>query len=112
MIKTIFAKAGLSPEVMHPYASLLLYLSYKMRCKYFHAEKALPLICFVNEHPLPVLRVLNVILEDYLDENLHRWFDDDLFKASILPAIISLAENCVCNKKHLVSCVIDGIDKA
>ena len=111
-IKAIFVKAGLSRGVIHPYTALLLFMSYKIRCKYFHAEKALPLICFINEHPLPVLRVLNVILENYLDENLYRWFDNDFFEASILPEITVLAENCVCNKnQQLISCVVDGIDR-
>ncbi len=90
-----------------------IFMSYKMRCKYYHAEKALPLICFVDEHPLPVLRVLNVILEHYLDENLYRWFDNSILQASILPKISVLAENCVCDKqKHLISCVVDGINRA
>lgn len=112
-INTAFENASLKPGAMHPYAALLLFMSYKMRCKYFHAEKALPLICFVNEHPLPVLRVLNVILEQYLDENMYKWFDSDIYGASILPQISVLAENCVCNKQsHLISCVVDGIDRA
>ncbi len=112
-IITILKDSGIAEEAIHPYAVLLLYLSYKIRCKYFHAEKGVPLICFKNEHPLPVLRMLNVLLEDYIDNNLHKWFDEKLFNERINPCIIELASNCICDKSgRLSTCIVNGEEKA
>lgn len=111
-IHDVFEKAGVEAGKMHPYAAMLLFMPYKVRCKYFHAEKAVPLICFEEEHPLPVLRVLNRVMEDYLDENLNRWFDSGALNDFFIPRIISYAENCVCDKNsYLSSCVVDGEEK-
>lgn len=109
----IFDEAGIEPEKMHTYSALLLYLPYKVRCNYFHAEKTVPLICFENEYPIPVLRILNAIIENYIDENLHKWFDSKLMDEEILPRINLLADNCHCNSKgHLQSCIVNDEELA
>lgn len=108
-----FANGGVTEGKMLPYAALLLYVSYKIRCKYFHAEKVMPLICFENEHPIPVLRFLNILIEDFIDNNLYKWFSADCYTGEILPRIKEIAKNCKCDKnKHLISCIIDGVDMA
>ncbi len=112
-ISAIFAKNGISEGKMHPYASLLLYMPYHIRCKYFHGECAVPLICFENEHPLPVLRVLNNLMEKYLDKSIPKWFDEVFYKTDILPRIQLLAENCKCNNDgYLESCIVCGKEMA
>ena len=110
-IHNVFEKAGVESGKMHPYAAMLLFMSYKVRCKYFHAEKAVPLICFEEEHPLPVLRVLNRVMEDFLDDNLNKWFDSGVLNISFLPRIRNYAENFVCGNNGINSCVIDGEEK-
>ena len=112
-VVAIFDEAGISADKIHPYAALLLYASYSFRCKYFHAERVMPLICFENEHPIPVLRFLNILIEDYIDENLYKWFSKECYDGEIYPRITEIARNCKCDKnKRLVSCVIDGVDIA
>ena len=112
-VVAIFDEAGISSDKMHPYAALLLYASYSFRCKYFHAERVMPLICFENEHPIPVLRFLNILIEDYIDENLYKWFSKECYDGEIYPRITEIARNCKCDKnKRLVSCVFDGEDIA
>ena len=110
-IHNVFEKAGVEIGKMHPYVAMLLFMPYKVRCKYFHAEKAVPLICFEEEQPLLVLRVLNRAMEDYLDDNLNKWFDSGVLDAYYLPRIRNYAENCVCANNRLNSCLIDGEEK-
>ena len=62
---------------IHPFMLMLLWFPYQLRCKYFHGETPIPFLCFKDEHPLPSLRVVNHILDSYLDDNLPHWFIDD-----------------------------------
>ena len=102
-IVAVIKDAGIEEE-LHPYAVLLLYMPYKMRCKYFHAEWAVPLTCFENEHPLTVLKILNMVMEDYLDENLYKWFDSEYLKKFLVPRIKLCAQKCRCsNSGRLLS---------
>ena len=75
-IHGILNKNGVG-ELMHPYMLVLLWLPYQIRCKYFHGEFAVPLLCFENENPLPALKVVNETLDDYLDKNLAHWFKNE-----------------------------------
>lgn len=109
---SIFVEEGCEEGKMHPYMALLLYLSYKMRCNYFHAERPVAMICFENEHPIPVLKILNAFIEDFLDSNLSRWFDTKDLEDNIKPRIRLLVECCKCDSNgRLKSCIIDGEDK-
>lgn len=108
-INDIFSDAGLNRGEMHPYAAILVFTSYRVRCKYFHAEKAIPLFCLENEHPIPILRFLNYILEDYLDNCIASWFDNILFTADVVPTIRRIAESCIADRSgRLTSCIVDG----
>lgn len=79
-------------NLIHPYASLLLWVPYKVRCSYFHSEKALPLLSFADEYPLPAIRVLNHVLEDFLDDELWKWFDPEKLEKEIKPQIHAAAD--------------------
>ena len=65
--------AGLK-GTMHPYMLLLLWLPYQIRCKFFHGEDSVPLLCFQDEYPLPLLKVVNYFLEDNLNNILPKVF--------------------------------------
>ena len=97
---------------MSVYAAISIYFPYLVRCKYFHGERALPLLCFKNEHPLPVLCVLNVVIEDFLDENLNNWFDDGRLENEFHPRIKTMIEACKVKKNRLISCVVNGKELA
>ena len=77
---------------------MLVWLPYQLRCKYFHAENALPMFCFSEEHPLSTLRVVNKLLEQYLDANLPQWFGDENLNNCLLPTIRTAIDGCKCNK--------------
>ena len=107
-VEEVLAKFEISDK-MSIEAALLLYFPYLVRCKYFHSEKALPLLCFEEEHPLPVIRVLNLVLEKFLDENLCDWMNEQKLIEDFYPRIEMISKGCKCDKnKHLQSCVIDG----
>ena len=61
---------------MDPMGLFLFWLPYQIRCKYFHAEKAIPMMCFLDETPIPAVRFINSLLEEFLDEELVKWFED------------------------------------
>lgn len=109
---SIFVEEGCEDGKMHPYMALLLFLPYKMRCRYFHAERPVAMICFENEHPIPVLKILNAFIEDFLDSCLSRWFDKKDLEDNIKPTIRLIVQSCKCDKSgQLISCMIEGEDK-
>ena len=109
-IKTLLEPCGIE-NTMSIYGLLLIWFPYQIRCKYFHGEKAIPLLCFENEAPLPALRVVNLLLEKFLDNNLADWFDKNRLDEALIPKIEQYIMSCHCNSnKRLISCIVDGKD--
>ena len=75
---------------MDPSAFFLLWLPYQIRCKYFHGEKAFPVLSFADERPIPALRFLNTILEGFLDDELVKWFNNALREQELVPKLKSI----------------------
>ena len=67
------------------YCFLLVELAYYFRCKYIHANKVVPLFSFENEHEIKCLCMINRLLEDFIDNNLCKWFDTDYVNTVLLP---------------------------
>ena len=110
-VENLLSEFGI--KKMSGYAAVSIYFPYLMRCKYFHGERALPLLCFENEHPLPVLRILNVVIEDFVDRNIYKWFDAECLENGYHPEIKSLIQACkVKDGRFLQSCVVNGKDLA
>ena len=69
-------------EVYSSSLSIYLYLltdfSYYLRCSLFHGGKPLPLFCYKDDKELKGLMTANAILEDFLDNNLHKLFDGSI----------------------------------
>lgn len=59
-----------------PYGYLLTQFSYYYRCNLFHANKPLALFSFTDESEINCLRVVNSMLEDFIERNLTLWFDN------------------------------------
>lgn len=55
---------------LSPYSYLLFGLSYYYRCQMIHADKPLPLFSFGMESELKVIRIINCMLESFLERNL------------------------------------------
>ena len=71
-------------------AFFLFWLPYQIRCKYFHGEKSMPVMCFAEERPLPVLRFINKTLMGFLDNELPKWFDQEALEKELLPGVHSI----------------------
>ncbi len=68
-----------------PFWHFLLHQSYYDRCQLFHAERPVKLLSFAEESEIILLRTLGNLMEDYLDRNLHRWFDEAYIEKTIRP---------------------------
>lgn len=57
------------------YTYLLTQFTYNFRCEYFHASKHLSIISLNTDNEIKYLRAMNDLLEDFIEKNLHTWFD-------------------------------------
>ena len=57
------------------YGYLLMQFSYYIRCNVIHADKPLALFSYKNDEEMIYLQVVNSLLDEFIGENLHRWFD-------------------------------------
>lgn len=64
------------------YGYLLVSFAYYFRCNVFHANKPLPLFCYADEVELKCLHLINALLENFIDAQLHRIFDDTYVEAT------------------------------
>lgn len=62
------------------YAYLIIYYAYYQRCNIFHADKPLPLVYFNQKKEWRIIRFVNDLLEDFLDNNLYKFFLDDFIE--------------------------------
>ena len=62
------------PFDLSPYGFLLTDFSYYLRCKLFHANRPVELFSFADDLEIKVLRIVNGLLEEFLDANLIRIF--------------------------------------
>lgn len=76
-----------SESQMDPMGLFLFWLPYQLRCKYFHGEKSIPIMSFPNERPIPALRFVNTLLEEFLDSELPSWFDEELCNNKLMPIL-------------------------
>ena len=75
-------------ETFSPYGYFLLTHSYYHRCELFHANRAVKLLSFPEESNILILRALNTLIENFLDTNLHLWFDID-YRENIIKVVSS-----------------------
>ena len=57
-----------------PYGFLLTDIPYFLRCNLFHASKPIELFSFIDDMELKVLRIVNALLEEHLDDHLCTFF--------------------------------------
>jgi len=65
------------------YFYYLLQQTYTYRCKLFHANRPLKLLSFSEESEIVVLRTLSDLMEEFLDAELHKWFDPEYVETEI-----------------------------
>jgi len=62
------------PVDLSAYGFLLTDFSYYLRCRFFHANRPVELFSFADDLEIKVLRIVNGLLEEFLDENLVKIF--------------------------------------
>jgi hypothetical protein len=72
------------------YGYLLTQLSYYFRCKIIHGSKPVYLFSYADDPELHCLKIINKLLEEYIDSALPQWFVEQYINDSILPKILDI----------------------
>lgn len=67
------------------YGYLLTQLAYYFRCKIVHGSKPVYLFSYGDDKELHSLKIINTLLEEFIDNNLPLWFDDNYINNIIIP---------------------------
>ena len=67
------------------YGYLLTQLSYYFRCKIVHGSRPVLLFSHADNKELHALKVINDLLEEFIDNNLYEWFDEKYITDIIIP---------------------------
>lgn len=73
------------PEI-DPLTFMRVQFPYYMRCDLFHANKTVPILSYENSSYLKGLAIANQLLEEYLEEQLPMYFNDDTTKVVLKKA--------------------------
>lgn len=73
----LYSTLGVEPNTFSAYGYFLLVQSYHHRCDLVHANREVKLLSFPEESEIIVLRTLGNMLEEFLDDNLHKWFSKE-----------------------------------
>ena len=68
------------------YGYILTQLSYYYRCKIIHGNRPIILFAYPDDKELHALRIVNKLLEDFIDETLPNWLDENYYNSIIVPA--------------------------
>lgn len=55
------------------------------RCKIVHGSKPVYLFSYADDKELHSLKIINALLEEFIDNNLPLWFDENYIKNIIIP---------------------------
>lgn len=89
-IQSFLVKKDGTSYNLTPYGYLLTQFSYYYRCNLIHANKPLALFSYKDESDIYCLRAINSILEEFIEHNLHLWFDSKFVDEHLRPAASSM----------------------
>ena len=84
-IQGAIAKYDANTGELTGYAYLLTVLSYYLRCEIFHGDKPVILFTYSNDRLLHALRIINALLEEFINDNLPLWFEQEYIDNVIIP---------------------------
>lgn len=67
------------------YIYLMVEYAYYFRCKYIHANEVLPLFIYNDEHIIRCIELVNRLLDNYIDNNLYKWFSEQYVNGTLKP---------------------------
>lgn len=65
------------PYDISPYGYLLTQFSYYFRCNIIHGDKPYALFSYAEESEIKCLKCINELLDEFIENNLHLWFDEN-----------------------------------
>ena len=80
--QVIKEKSGLEMEA---YKYIVADLAYYLRNNIFHASKPILLFSGAKELQLKYLKTVNTLLEELLEDELHKWFMESTLEDEIMP---------------------------
>ena len=84
-ISCVLNKASGKKYNLNTYGYLLTQLSYYFRCKIVHGSKPVLLFSYADDGELHSLKVINALLEEFVDKNLPFWLDEKYITDTIIP---------------------------
>lgn len=84
-INDVLKKQDGSQYNLSAYGYLLTQLTYYFRCKIVHGSKPIILFTFSDETEVHCLKILNRLLEEFIENNLHLWFSNDYINRILIP---------------------------
>lgn len=84
---------------LNAYSYLLLAFSYNFRCSMFHANRPISLFSYADDYVVKCFKIINCLLEDFLEEKLWKFFADDYDKSSLKLDIENRIDTLYVNKK-------------
>ena len=84
-IETILIKSSGEKYNLTAYGYLLTQMAYYFRCKIVHGSKPIYLFSYADDIELHSLKIINALLEEFIDNNLPLWFDDNYINNIIIP---------------------------
>lgn len=67
------------------YIYLMVEYAYYFRCKFIHANEVLPLFTYNDDHIIHCIALVNRLLDNYIDNNLYKWFSPRYVNETLKP---------------------------
>lgn len=76
IIELLINSDNSTPYDITPYGYLLTQFSYYFRCNIIHGDMPYALFSFADESEIKCLKCINELLDEFIESNLHCWFDE------------------------------------
>lgn len=86
-IEAVLNKSSGEKYEITAYEYLIVHLAYHFRCKFIHGSKPVILFSYCDDNELHVLKIINDLLEEFIDDNLPHWLDEQYIEDVVKPRI-------------------------
>lgn len=90
-IEKVLLKKDQTKYKLSAYGYLVISFPYFFRCNIVHANKPLPLFCYSDESELKNIKLINELLENFIDKNLPKLFDENYIEKQFGEKIVKIA---------------------
>lgn len=92
-IQELLQHGGTRAYHLTAYGYLLTQFSYYFRCNMIHGSKPIALFSYAEDAELKSLTLINALLEEFLDENLYKWFDEEFVRSDLMPKVLAASNH-------------------